>query len=783
MSAARKPLYERLPEIYRIRDAEQSPPGQLQAFVGVLDEVMSALRGDIEGLYHNLFIETCDDWVVPYIADLLGTSHLKGDPWTLRADVARTVHHRRRKGTLGAVESLVFALSGWAAHGMEMRERLAWNQHMNHQRPDAGGVPPLALARSVSGPVRGGTVNLRDPAQLSLLNGAFDPFAHVVDTKPPGPGHNLPNLAVFLWRLKDYQVPSAKPLARGPVQSLAGAAPDEASFAVRFDVHPLGDALALFNRHRFHADDDPPDLSLLDAVPGPIPRARLTQGTPAGNPAAYVQVKFHASVPPPEFSNVGLTFHLPDVTALNSRDWRFRGANLCAWEAGLRPKLRAYEIVVDPERGRVVFGLRNNASEAALVREKLLVTHSYGASGPTGAHPVQRTDPGTGWQRVTVNGHIQDPATALQHALDDIQNAPGPVLIEIADSLTHDLDLAAVLGVGDEAGRKTLRLNHDLWIRAASGRRPVIRLARPLGFRPDNVLGSGAAALMARLTVRLEGLYLARGEGFTGNALIEQAAVNRLDLDGCTLDPGGALGLDGVRRPALASLRLANDHGFANAPERQAFDQLPRVVLHRSVCGPLLMDDQYLLYVSGSIVDAGSGVDAPAPALAIRGASGDPEATWGPRLALCEPPRAETEPGRQDDPCKGGSGGGLTCFGRARVQSATGSGGIFVHRLEVHDTLHGCLRFGWFPGKGNRLPQHHGCVFGLPLRFEAEAFGSPAYGQLRRDCDRHVLEQGPGGDEMGAFGYLANTHKWKNISIRSREFMPAGVRPVLLPIT
>ena len=36
----------------------------------------------------RFFIETCAPWVVPYIADLVGTSHLKGDPRTLRADTA-----------------------------------------------------------------------------------------------------------------------------------------------------------------------------------------------------------------------------------------------------------------------------------------------------------------------------------------------------------------------------------------------------------------------------------------------------------------------------------------------------------------------------------------------------------------------------------------------------------------------------------------------------------------------------------------------------------------------
>jgi hypothetical protein len=105
-------LYERLPEIYRIRDAEQWPPGPLQAYLGAVEGVFSALHESIEALYSDLFIDTCDDWVIPYIADLLGTSHLKGDVRTLRADVADTVALRRSKGTLGAIERLAANLTG-----------------------------------------------------------------------------------------------------------------------------------------------------------------------------------------------------------------------------------------------------------------------------------------------------------------------------------------------------------------------------------------------------------------------------------------------------------------------------------------------------------------------------------------------------------------------------------------------------------------------------------------------------------------------------------------------
>ncbi len=145
MDGKRVPLYQRLPEIYRIRDEEQRPPYQLRSYLALVEDVFGEIHKNIEALYEDLFIETAEDWVIPYIGDLLGVSHLSGDPWTLRADVASTIALRRRKGTLGAIELLTYSITQWRAHASELRERLVWHQHLNHQRPDIGGPPPFGV--------------------------------------------------------------------------------------------------------------------------------------------------------------------------------------------------------------------------------------------------------------------------------------------------------------------------------------------------------------------------------------------------------------------------------------------------------------------------------------------------------------------------------------------------------------------------------------------------------------------------------------------------------------
>ncbi|RPI43828.1 MAG: hypothetical protein EHM59_14420, partial [Betaproteobacteria bacterium] len=247
------PLFERLPEIYRTRDAEQTPPNQLRAYLGAIEAAFGALHANVGQLYEDLFIETCDDWVVPYLADLLGTSHLKGDPRTLRADVADTIALRRRKGTLGAIERLAVNLTGWACRGVELRQNLAWSQHLNHQRPDAGGAPPYADPALTRFHVpRGGTVPIRDPAALALMGTPFDDFAYTADVKPAlgDLRHiNLPNLAIFLWRLAAYRLPRVRPLAKGVVDR--GAQPAGiARFALRFDLDPLDLPVRVFNTAR-----------------------------------------------------------------------------------------------------------------------------------------------------------------------------------------------------------------------------------------------------------------------------------------------------------------------------------------------------------------------------------------------------------------------------------------------------------------------------------------------------------------------------------------------------
>ncbi len=56
-------LYQLLPTIQRMRDAEQGYP--LQALLRVIAEQVNVVEDDIARLYDNWFIETAEDWAVP----------------------------------------------------------------------------------------------------------------------------------------------------------------------------------------------------------------------------------------------------------------------------------------------------------------------------------------------------------------------------------------------------------------------------------------------------------------------------------------------------------------------------------------------------------------------------------------------------------------------------------------------------------------------------------------------------------------------------------------------
>jgi hypothetical protein len=220
MSFDTEKLYSLLPAVYRLRDAEQGEP--LKALLSVIAEQAAVLEEDLEQLYDDQFIETCAEWVVPYIGDLVGARGLQTWPeatFSHRAQAANTLAYRRRKGTAAMLEQLARDVTGWPASVIEFFQLLSTTQYMNHLR---AGHPA--------------TVDLRDWEALEGLNTPFDRQAHTAEVRRIETRHgryNIPNVGIFLWRLGSY------PLTGAPAYRL-----DER----RYRFNPLGFDAPLYNR-------------------------------------------------------------------------------------------------------------------------------------------------------------------------------------------------------------------------------------------------------------------------------------------------------------------------------------------------------------------------------------------------------------------------------------------------------------------------------------------------------------------------------------------------------
>jgi hypothetical protein len=189
--ATKERLYNLLPAVYKARDSLEGEP--LRALLGLVEGEMRLLEEDIEGLYDDWFIETCDDWVIPYIGDLLGVHavhSLSARGANMRSYVANTIAYRRRKGTAAVLEQVSRDVTGWSSHAVEFFQLLAVTQHLNHLRLD-----------------KGRTACVRDADEIELAGGPFEKTAHTLDVRriaTRGGKYNIPNVGIFLWRLQSY---------------------------------------------------------------------------------------------------------------------------------------------------------------------------------------------------------------------------------------------------------------------------------------------------------------------------------------------------------------------------------------------------------------------------------------------------------------------------------------------------------------------------------------------------------------------------------------------------
>ena len=735
-------LYELLPAIHRIRDAEQGEP--LKALLRVITEQVNLVEEDIAQLYDNWFIETCQDWVVPYIADLIGYRqvHEAGDPGDVsgeqsrarnkilipRREVANTIRYRRRKGTLALLELMAKDVAGWQARAVEFNKFIGRTQALNYLRIE-----------------RGRTVDVRKSRIIDLINGPFDELTHTVDVRLINSSHaqgrfNIPSVGLFVWRLKAYSV----------TKTPAFCVESGGSHCFTFSV--LGNDAPLFQK--LEPELDPTHITDEFNLPVPIRRFLLKQFEDrlyGENKSFYIWegVRIKGSW------NITLEPLKKKIIAADLTDWSYLP--------------REGTVAVDPVLGRIAFPAKRAPKEG------VWVSYHYGFSADIGGGEYQRTlsqPAGSEFYKVSQKGTFTTLGTALQKWREE---NPIHGVIEIEDSRVYSEQMNIEFG----EGQKSLQL------RAANGKRPVIRLLDWRTNQPDAMVVSGPSG--SRFT--LDGLMIT-GRGMQLNGDLEKVTIRH-----STLVPGWELDNDckpkHTNEPSLEifspNVCLTIEHSIMGAiqvdpamptikeepmgKESASDEETVKARCHGIGIGVRL--DPIRICISDSILDA---------------VTKDSEAIGAPGCLVAHTVISM---------CR------CTVFGQIHVRAIElGENCILNDRVFVARRQFGCLRFCYvFPG--SRTPPRYNCQPDLvetPIRekltsaimpkdieqalsaermrvrpqFNSTRYGSPVYCQLAANCSQEIQRGAEDASEMGVFHDLFQPQREANLRVRLAEYVPAA---------
>lgn len=740
-------LYELLPVVYRMRDAELGQP--LRALLAVISEQVNVVEADIRQLYDNWFIETCEDWVVPYIADLIGHRIVEeaGAPGSVttaqgsllnkflvpRREVARTIRNRRRKGTLSLLELLSGDVSGWPARAVEFYQYLGWAQQLNYLRPE-----------------RARMVDLRSGDALDRINTAFDELAHTVDVRRTDSHrrrgrYNIPGVGLFVWRL------NAHSSTKSPAFFF-----DRTHNQYTFSL--LGNDTQLLTR----AVDEPAPAHIADEmnVPAPIRRRALDERTLD----YYGEGK----------SLCIYTWHEQSKKIREVSVDRIVAADLSRWSYAPRGE----QVAVDPKLGRIAFSPRHEP------RTGVWVTYHYGFSADIGGGEYERTLRPAGDKRrlYRVSQQHEDQAEfekigdALRHWKEESARHPD-ALIEILDSGAYVEPLDFKL----EAGER-------LEIRAASGARPVLKMLDYYTNRPDAISVRGLTAedetagdeqkvyrrdaeqqdveqdeasvqkpVPAKSPVLvLDGLLI------TGRSVQIKGRLSEVIIRHCTLVPGWSI--DTHCRPE-------NE----NEPSLELNDTGARLRVERSIIGTIQISENEVATDPISVSISDSIVDATRNDLEAVGGGGNLIAH-----AVLKILRS-------------------TILGRLRTHAIElAENSILLGRVQVARSQMGCIRFCYVRPR-SRTPRRYNCQPDLVVarlsnmkepalsetrareemrvrpQFTSVRYGTAGYCQLSEDCAAEIRRGADDESEIGAFHDLFQPQREANLRARLEEFTPAGM--------
>ncbi|HEY2069692.1 MAG TPA: hypothetical protein VGG48_09085 [Rhizomicrobium sp.] len=717
-------LYDLLPVVHRLRDAERGYP--LRALLAVIAEQAGVIENDIAQLYENWFIETCQDWVVPYIGSLIGyqpvqavsqaescsdcakssKTESQAEPIMIpRREVANTIRYRRRKGTLTILDDLGTAVSGWPVRAVEFYRQLSVAQNVNSLHLN-----------------RGRTVDLRNVDALSVMNGPFDRTARNIDVRRVTSARSaglggIAEIGAYAWRLKPYTI------TRTPAFCYEEQAPNCYLF------NPLGHDTPLYTNPLMAKAGDQPDLT----VPDPIRRRALeSRDLGDGKPVSGVPYYFGA--------DRSFMIWTGDSVAVDPS--RIIPADLSAW---------SYEpigdqVAIDPKLGRMMF------AENYARNESIEVSYTYAFSAdmgggeyvrairePANAHPPYRV--GAGGDFATIGA-----ALTKWRAASDLEGANPNAIIEIIDS-----------GVYTEPLKIDLTQGQTLQLRAANRARPAIQLLHWHSSPTNDLTINGAQ----------DSWFILDGIALFGRGIQVTGDISGVAIRHCTLVPGWGVDCEcNPQRPMEPSIELVN---------------APRCLsIENSIVGAIQIErdqrrnDPLQLRISDSIVDATDAsrvaigdsdnrcADARAVILrsTIIGETQVREIALGDNaiflglvtvcrrqngcLRFCYAPLGSRTPRR------------FECQPDMVRQAVTDRFNLGEIDSTTRDTLLAAETLRVEP------------------EFNSARYGAPTYCQLARECAPEIAGGAEDDAEMGAFHNLFQPQRAANLRARLSEYTPAG---------
>jgi Phage tail protein (Tail_P2_I) len=516
-------LFDLLPVHVRARD-EQSG-GLLAELLSAVSGELGVLEADIDELYASWFIETCPDWVVPYIADLVGVDDLPPAD-TARAYVANTVAYRRRKGTLGVIEQVARDVTGWPAVAVESYRLLSASTALNHVRLDRPATAGVRQPVAAAGPLELGTT-----AQTAL-----DRLPHCADMRSSA-RYGIDKVAVFLF--DDQVCATGWCAARAPVDPADG-----------WTVHPAGWDTPLYAAPA--AEEAIETRAEEQNLPVPLrPRRLLAHLTAARG---------------------GVAGEAPVRVRVDGDEIDADRLRVCGLE-DLDPGATGWQVMIDAVRGRLFPCFDGTPTTPGSVA----VRYAYGTTADVGAGTHDRAevhedclaadpytgDPARGGPGVTAQTAVLSADTSVAAALADAEAAwtgsdspaGGTYVISIGDSATYSGDLTVHIPAATR-----LVLVAATWPQRVLGPGevlpPVPGVYAPVGVRP-HLLGSVRISGDGGSSVILDGLFIDGDLEVTGAlATISQStvtgsvAVDRSPAASMVRSITGPVGFD----PAAATL-------------------------------------------------------------------------------------------------------------------------------------------------------------------------------------------------------------------------------------